>query len=154
MTDVNQGKAGDCYFLAALSSVAGANQTAVADMIRDRGDGTYSVRFFLEYSDGSHRPVWTQVDSLLAHDQDGQLLYTWIKGMKTSSPPVIWAPLVEKAFAKFNDRYQVVSGKQGFEGIGKGGTLYQGLVALTGKKTEYRFTRNISLPELKSICEK
>lgn len=40
-----QGKIGDCYFMAGLASLAGSNPQAIKDMIKDNGDGTYTVTF-------------------------------------------------------------------------------------------------------------
>lgn len=40
-----QGGVGDCYFVAALSSLASVKPEAIKDMIRDNGDGTYTVTF-------------------------------------------------------------------------------------------------------------
>ena len=42
---IRQDVIGDCYFLAALASVANTNPQAIRDMIRDNGNGTYTVTF-------------------------------------------------------------------------------------------------------------
>ncbi len=42
---VVQGGVGNCYFMAALSSLAQVNPMAIVDMIKDNGDGTYTVTF-------------------------------------------------------------------------------------------------------------
>lgn len=42
---VVQGTIGDCYYLAAVSSLAASNPQAIRDMIRDNGNGTYTVTF-------------------------------------------------------------------------------------------------------------
>lgn len=42
---VLQGSIGDCYLLAAISSIANTSEIAIRNMIRPHKDGTYSVRF-------------------------------------------------------------------------------------------------------------
>jgi len=42
---VKQGMIGDCYFEAAVASMAATNPRAIADMIKDNGDGTFTVTF-------------------------------------------------------------------------------------------------------------
>ena len=43
--DLAQGSAGDCYFLAALASLAQRNPQKIVDMIHDNKNGTYDVKF-------------------------------------------------------------------------------------------------------------
>lgn len=42
---IQQGRIGDCYFLASLAALAQTNPQAIEDMIRDNGNGTYTVTF-------------------------------------------------------------------------------------------------------------
>lgn len=42
---VNQGYIGDCYFEAAVASIAATQPETIRDMIADNGDGTYTVTF-------------------------------------------------------------------------------------------------------------
>ena len=44
--DIQQGALGDCYLVAAIAAVAKQDPNAIADMIRDNGDGTCTVRLF------------------------------------------------------------------------------------------------------------
>ena len=46
MDDVFQGEVGNCYFVAPLSAIAGANPEFIKKMVVDLGDGTYAVRFY------------------------------------------------------------------------------------------------------------
>ena len=48
--DVAQGNLGDCYFLATLASLAQNQPDKIKGMIRDNGDGTFSVRFYAKKS--------------------------------------------------------------------------------------------------------
>ena len=43
--DVQQGQIGDCYFPAAMAAIAKQNPDAVNNMVKDNGDGTYTVTF-------------------------------------------------------------------------------------------------------------
>ncbi len=45
-TDEEQGGLGDCYFIAAMGSVADSSQAAIENMFIDDGDGTWTVRFY------------------------------------------------------------------------------------------------------------
>lgn len=42
---VLQGRVGNCYFMAAMASLAQTNPKAIVDMIKDNGEGTYTVTF-------------------------------------------------------------------------------------------------------------
>ena len=43
LTNIKQGDAGDCYFLAALMTVASRAPATVVNMVHDNGNGTYTV---------------------------------------------------------------------------------------------------------------
>src|SRR5690606_36561200 len=43
--DVSQGQLGDCYFIASLAAIARQNPDLIREMIRDNGDGTYTITF-------------------------------------------------------------------------------------------------------------
>jgi hypothetical protein len=58
ITDVHQGRIGDCYFLSALGEVALQNPTAIRNMFTYNGNGTYTVRLF----DGT-TPKYVTVDN-------------------------------------------------------------------------------------------
>ena len=58
--DVNQGYLGDCYFLSSLGEVALKDPSAIENMISANGNGTYSVRFFV-----NGQPDYVTVNSQL-----------------------------------------------------------------------------------------
>src|SRR5436309_12308316 len=45
MNDINQGPVGDCFLLASLAALAEKDPEAIKNMIRDYGDGSYTVTF-------------------------------------------------------------------------------------------------------------
>ena len=88
--DVNQGAAGDCYFLAALSATAKIDPVRIFQSVVSLGDGTYAVQFF---KNGS--PQFVRVDADLS-TSFGYLTYAKL-GQQNS----LWVPIMEKAFAFF-----------------------------------------------------
>lgn len=107
LDDAQQGTLGDCYFLSSLVSIANANPTAVKDMILPNGDGTYTVRF---YNNGvpdyvtvnNELPVLSQAEGTFPA---GTVLFDgmWTITDTTSASNVLWLPLLEKAYAQWNE---------------------------------------------------
>ena len=89
--DIAQGSIGDCYFLAALSSLADTDPQVIQQMIAPLGDGTYAVRF---YRDGEE--VYLRIDADLPVRYSGSLAYA-----KLGRDGELWVPLAEKAYAYF-----------------------------------------------------
>jgi hypothetical protein len=88
--DVNQGAAGDCYFMATLSAVAKENPNAIRQSIVDLGDGTYAVDF---KNNGVNHYI--RVDNQLPANSNGNL----VDAQWRSGPPEMWVPIMEKAWA-------------------------------------------------------
>jgi len=147
--DVAQGNLGDCYFLATLASLAQNQPDKIKEMIRDNGDGTFSVRFYAKKSIFHKRkPVWVKIDDQLPQGvYSRRKLFAQTKDMDRDGQKELWVALVEKAFAVFNDEYHVVLGtrKKGYDGIGQGGFGHWAHRALTGEKATIRF--NFFLPK-------
>ena len=90
--DVAQGFAGDCYFLAVLSSVARVDPTEIRETVVDLGDGTYCVQF----AQGG-KSVFLRVDNELPKlNEFTQLAYAGLGGQDS-----MWVAVVEKAYAFF-----------------------------------------------------
>jgi hypothetical protein len=94
--DVNQGYFGDCYFVSSLGEIALQDPFAIENMISSNGNGTYSVRFFV-----NDQPDYVTVNSQLPVMTG----YQWANGSglefangKTDD----WVGLVEKAYAQLN----------------------------------------------------
>jgi hypothetical protein len=96
LEDVNQGVLGDCYFLSSLGEVALMDPTAIENMISSNGNGTYSVRF---YVDG--QPDYVTVNSELPVMNGLE----WANGSTlefANGTTDDWVALVEKAYAQLN----------------------------------------------------
>lgn len=132
--DVRQGAIGDCYFPAALASIAHSDPSAIEDMIKDNGDGTYTVRFYESSYGSSGRPVEVKVDGDLYARSFGGPVYGGSLGTGTQPDKMeLWFPLVEKAYAQWKGSYEAIgnggiSGKvmsevmgapNGYESIGR-----------------------------------
>jgi hypothetical protein len=94
--DVNQGYLGDCYFLSSLGEVALQDPAAIENMISANGNGTYSVRFFV-----NGQPDYVTVNSQLPVMTG----YQWANGSRlefANGKTDDWVALVEKAYAQLN----------------------------------------------------
>jgi hypothetical protein len=116
--DVHQGNLGDCFYLAALDSLAQRNPSAIENAIKDNGNGTYTVRLYQhDRASGALKPVDVNVDAKLP-TANGHL----------APNQKLWAPVMEKAFAQLRDGYPQVD-KGGYGGLA--------METLTGKPSTY-----------------
>ena len=83
---IKQGSIGNCYFMAALASLAASNPRAIKNMIKDNGDGTYTVTF----PGAKNEPI-----TVKAPTRAEQILYNG--GSKYGA----WASVIEKAYGKY-----------------------------------------------------
>lgn len=135
--DINQGGLGDCYYLAALGSVAHRNPQRIEDMFTDNGDGTWTVRFF---RDGEVRFV--TVNQMLPVNANGRLVFAGDGSPAGSATNELWVALAEKAYAQLNESgwigqdgtnsYNGVGGVAGSDGInsGSGGDAMEHITGL------------------------
>jgi hypothetical protein len=98
-SDVNQGQAGTCFYLAALGAIANADPSWITeDFIRDNKDGTYGFRFF----NVNGEKFYVTVDTNIAVDKNGN---------PTLANPIgneLWVSLAEKAYAQLNSQANVL----------------------------------------------
>ncbi len=111
--DIDQNKLGDCYLLASLAAVAKANPDAIRRMIRDNGDGTYTVtlnvrRLPWEPGKGEFKQVDVKVTDQLAF-LDGRLAFAG-PADGTTEKPELWVALIEKAYASYYGRFAHIEG--------------------------------------------
>jgi hypothetical protein len=129
---LDQRSFGDCTLLASLgatfapqSNDAGNSiSKTINDMLIDNGDQTYTVRFFTQ----DLKAEWVTVDNRLA-TTDGKNLYG------NSKRDGLWAPIIEKACAQWREFNEGSSTKTGWDLIGNGDSLSNGLRRITGRAT-------------------
>jgi calpain family cysteine protease len=136
--EVKQGGLGDCYLLAAVIAVANANPQLIKNMIKDNGDGTYDVTLhengmFASSDAGKRKTQVVTVTADFPTNDKGQPLYAQPfqhsdAKHKPVGGPVMWAMLIEKAYAQLEGGYDELNGSI-FHGE-------KGLKALTGAKIE------------------
>jgi hypothetical protein len=98
--NAEQGSVGDCYFVAAVSSLANTpgGQDHLRDMIASNGDGTYTIAF----GDG----VEVTVDSDVYVNDGGEPAYG-----SSASGDFNWFSVLEKGFAARSDNsYEEIAG--------------------------------------------
>jgi hypothetical protein len=106
--DIGQGKLGDCYFLAALASVAQQHPEVIWNAIKDNGDGTFTVTL---YQDG--KPIQVTIDNEFPVREDGNGNATTQPAYANtgSSPQELWPLIMEKAYAQLdNNSYSRIEG--------------------------------------------
>ncbi len=125
--DEYQGGLGDCYLISALGTLADSNPAAIQNMIVDNGDGTFTVRFYTGtygiggyFSDGGISAGFTNntgtadyvtVDRMLPTTSTGVLAYADSGANYANTANSLWIPLIEKAYAQWNQ-----TGKEGRDG--------------------------------------
>lgn len=106
--DVNQGSAGTCYLLATMATVAHnqgttIQQAFVANTMLEGAGRTFGVRFF--GLDGSVHWVTVNDQLVVLNAADTNSAYSKVMGVNSKGvvAPELWAPLLEKAYAQFNE---------------------------------------------------
>ncbi|TNE45145.1 MAG: hypothetical protein EP343_28150 [Deltaproteobacteria bacterium] len=127
-SDVKQGSLANCYFCAAASSVAHSSPEVIQDMMKDNGDGTYTVTFKEEtyYNSGRFRTRKVTVDGDLYKRSSGNRpMYGGSVG-ETYDPDKmeLWFPILEKAYAKLNGN--------SYDEVGNGGNSGKIMAMLVG----------------------
>lgn len=103
MDDVSQGRLGDCYFVAALAAIAAKNPDAIRRMVKDNGNGTYTVTF--------HEGGAVVVDDQFPM-QGGQVAYARPGDQDAKDGKELWVMLIEKAWAKLKGGYEEIRGSK------------------------------------------
>lgn len=125
MDDVSQGRLGDCYFVASLAAIAHRNPDAIRRMVKDNGDGTYTVTF--------HEGGEVVVDDQFPM-QGGQVAYARPGDQDAKDGKELWVMLIEKAWAKLKGGYEQIRGSKVRM------KSEDAMEALTGNKTTTVFT--------------
>ncbi len=107
--DVQQGQIGDCYFPAAMAAIAKANPDAINKLIKDNGDGTYTVTFKeKDWRTQQFKDVPVKVDGDLWARSYGGPLYGRSANSSDPKKMEMWFPLVEKAYAQWKGSYNAI----------------------------------------------
>jgi Ca2+-binding EF-hand superfamily protein len=133
---IKQGTVGDCYFLAALASVAETNPAGIQRMIKDNKDGTYTVTF---EGDREH-PI-----TVAAPTEAEQGLYNGGSRFGT------WAGVMERAFGKWRieqGNSKIANPATAVEAAGGGDSGAFAMRILTGHKTSSLETKAVTNAEI------
>ncbi|MEI6651278.1 MAG: C2 family cysteine protease [Chlorobiaceae bacterium] len=129
LTDPVQGALGDCYFIAALASVAWARPYVIADRTRATGTGQQQFVDMIEFFSGG-KSVKVEVTELLPLVSPGN---TFIYA-RSSEAGEIWPAIYEKAYAKW--RTNAAGDQPNYDPIA-GGDPVAALQQLTGLTPYY-----------------
>jgi hypothetical protein len=109
-SDISQGAINDCYVLSPLAAIAHVDPGFIEDMVRDNGDGTYSVRLrepndppWWQFWESDTRDVWVTVTDEFP-TVDGNPLYAKT-GDGDRDHRELWPLIVEKAYAEHMGGY-------------------------------------------------
>jgi hypothetical protein len=110
--DLQQGSTGDCYFLAALASLAQRQPQKIVDMIQDNKNGTYTIKFPAK-SVTINAPTDTEL------------------GLYGSGKA--WVPIMEKGYAKLRNDKFIIPRENPYDLIGGGSAVVgRAMQELTG----------------------
>ena len=137
LTDVNQGEAGDCYFLAALADTAQQDPSLIENMVQSNGNGTYSVEFQL-----NGKADYVTVNDQLAMLPRGEAMgdgstYAFDHGGGAGSAND-WSAIVEKAYVEFSEQSDGVNSYANISG-----GWDNGLAAITGQSVSDYYSNTI-----------
>ncbi|MBF2055541.1 MAG: hypothetical protein IGS03_18985 [Candidatus Sericytochromatia bacterium] len=118
---IEQGELGDCYFLAAVASLADtpSGKRQIFNMIQPHSDGRFTVTFPGKEPVTFHGPTDSELGLYSTSGRDG-----------------LWLAVLEKAYAiQRNDNAWLIQRSNPYDKIGNGDTLSEGIRAATGKST-------------------
>lgn len=112
LDQINQGNAGDCWFIASIGAELQQNPDFVSEHMVDNGNGTYTVTF---YDDGE--PVEITVDGEIPTRNGGSDSTGSHTNPDWSTDGPLWLAIYEKAYASFKGDYHAIEGGYGDEGM-------------------------------------
>lgn len=118
--NMEQGELGDCYFLAAVGSLAATERgkQMIMNMIKELPNGQYEVTFPGDKPLVIHAPTESERSMYTNVGQDG-----------------FWLSVLEKAYAAKRNGFPIPRSNP-YDAIGGGGLLHQGIGAITGEWTD------------------
>jgi Flp pilus assembly pilin Flp len=148
-SDISQGSLNDCYVLSPLAAIAHVDPGFIEDMVRDNGDGTYSVRLrepdpqpWWQFWEPDTRDVWVTVSGDFP-TVDGNPVYAKT-GDGSGDHRELWPLIIEKAYA------QHMGGYTAFE---NGGDPSETLADITGKEVTRLTNADSSFDDLYALYE-
>jgi hypothetical protein len=144
VTDIHQEQVGDCYLLSSVGEIAKIRPDILQKMIKDNGNGTYTVTFHEQKSGLSY--VWGKVTGDTFKEVQVTVDGNFAPNVANSGPAddvvagkkEIWVQVVEKAYAKYHGGYDKI----------QGGDPANALQELTGKEATSVGTGSVSLKDL------
>ena len=135
--DVQQGYLGDCYFLAAVASLAKTDPGAIKKLIKDNGDGTYDVTLhvYKYWISWNRSPVTVKVKPEFPVDENGNPAYARLGDQE------LWVMLLEKAYAQYQGSYQDIHG----------GYVEKAMGLLTGEDGDVYKMKSYSAKEIEEM---
>lgn len=128
--DIRQG-VGDCYFEATVAALAQRCPVAIANMIRDNGNGTYSV-IFPGDPEGKIYTVSSPTEAELGMYNHG-------------NGDGAWASILEKAFGAYRQRHEGINvGQDPADGADHAGWSIEVLGLVTGHSASWRDLNDFS----------
>jgi len=136
---IRQGMVGDCFFLAALASVAATNPQIITRMIKKNEDTTYTITF----PGLRNQPIQVELPTLVE-----LALYARL------SEWGIWPALLEKAYGTYQAEFMKHPKLVAAENTDGAEHMSEALQLLTGQAGKSQFLHNISHSDLSSILTK
>src|SRR5262249_52566344 len=98
---ISQGSIGDCYLMSSMAAVSLKNPKVLKKMIKDNGDGTFTVT--LRGPDGSPNPI---IVSNEFPTTKGDLAFAQsAESNDNNDKQAMWPAIIEKAYAQQNGGY-------------------------------------------------
>ncbi len=144
--DVMQGYLADCYFAAALSSVAQRHPGEIKDAITPMGGDVYQIRFYDVDWDGTAKAQTVTVDADFPWYQNKN---TWAY-LQSTQKGELWPALMEKAWAIFKGG----GGKGDYDKVGQGGYESDVMEAITGRLCDYHDVKDMEDDDLWATLKK
>ena len=127
-TDPVQGQIGDCYLVATAASIAQMKPDVLEKMIKDNGDGTYTVTF--KRFDAQAK-AYVDDAVTVSNQMNSSWSGAFYGGSSNSSDPAkaeAWFPVLEKAYASWKGGFDAIRSGYPYEifeaCLGKAGTHF------------------------------